>query len=75
MPDVVEDGFDGLLIPPADASAIECAVLKLAASSELRQRFGEQARQTMARYTWERSAQKLEKLFQHVIALGSVGTK
>lgn len=34
---VVKDGFNGLLIPPADASAIEAAVLRLAASSELRQ--------------------------------------
>jgi glycosyltransferase involved in cell wall biosynthesis len=75
MPDVVEDGFNGLLVPPADASAIEYAVLKLAVSSELRQRLGERAQQTMARYTWERSAHKLEKLFQDVIALESAKTK
>lgn len=68
MPDVVEDGFNGLLVPPADASAIEEAVLRLAASSELRQGLGQAAQSTMARYTWERSALMLEKLFRRVIA-------
>ena len=68
MPDVVEDGFNGLLVPPADAAAIEESVLRLAASSDLRRRLGQAAQQTMARYTWERSALKLEKLFRHVIA-------
>lgn len=68
MPDVVENGFNGLLVTPADAPAIEAAVLQLAGSPQLRQRLGEEAQRTMARYTWERSALKLEKLFQEVIA-------
>jgi glycosyltransferase involved in cell wall biosynthesis len=68
MPDVVEDGFNGLLVPPADAAAIEAAVLRLAASPELRQSLGQAAQRTMARYTWERSALMLEKLFRRVIA-------
>jgi glycosyltransferase involved in cell wall biosynthesis len=68
MPDVVEDGFNGLLVPLADTCAIAEAVLRLAASSDLRQRLGQAAQQTMTRYTWERSALMLEKLFRHVIA-------
>ena len=68
MPDVVEHGFNGLLVPPADSPAIEEAVLRLAASPELRQSLGQAAQLTMARYTWERSALMLEKLFRHVIA-------
>ena len=68
MQDVVEDGFNGLLVPPADVPAIEEAVLRLASSSELRQRLGQSAQQSMARYTWERSAITLEKLFRRVIA-------
>lgn len=68
MPDVVESGFNGLLIPPADAPAMEQAVLLLASSSELRGNLGQAAQQTMTRYTWERSALMLEKLFYRVIA-------
>lgn len=71
MPDVVEDGFNGLLVPPADAAAIEEAVLRLAASFELRQSLGRAAQRTMARYTWERSALMLEKLFRQVITAES----
>jgi glycosyltransferase involved in cell wall biosynthesis len=68
MPDVVEDDLNGLLIPPANAQAIEQAVLRLAASPALRLRLGQAAQQTMTRYTWERSAFMLEQLFRHVIA-------
>ena len=49
-------------------TAIEEAVQRLAASSELRQSLGQAAQRTMARYTWERSALMLEKLFRRVIA-------
>src|SRR5271154_7252855 len=62
MPDGVENGFHGLLIPPAVASAIEKAVLELAASAGVRQSLGERAQESMARYTWARSAVKLESL-------------
>lgn len=70
MPDVVEHGFNGLLVPPADAGAIQDAVLRLAACADLRQRLGQAAQRTMARYTWERSALMLESLFRHVIDEG-----
>lgn len=69
MTDAVEDGFNGLLVPPADASAIEQTVLRLAASPELRQQLGQAAQQSMTHYTWERSALLLEGLFRQVIAL------
>lgn len=67
MPDVVLDGINGLLIAPADPQAIEEAVLRLANSAEFRRRLGLAAQQSMAGYTWERSAQALERLFRHVI--------
>jgi len=62
MVDVVEDGFNGLLVPPANAAALEAALLRLCRRSDLRQQLGCAARQTMGRYTWERSAAKLEEL-------------
>ncbi len=67
MTDVVENDFNGILVPPADAGAIEEAVLRLVSSAELRNRLGQAAQQTMKRHTWERSALMLEKLFQHVL--------
>jgi glycosyltransferase involved in cell wall biosynthesis len=68
MPDVVEHEFNGLLILPANASAIEEAVLRLTRSVELRRKLGEAARETMKRHTWERAARQLEALYQRVLA-------
>ncbi len=67
MPDVVEHEFNGLLIPPADATAIEASILRLARSVELRKKLGEAARETMKRYTWERAAKQLEELYLRVL--------
>jgi glycosyltransferase involved in cell wall biosynthesis len=69
MADVVEHEFNGLLIPPANAAAIEEGILQLARSVELRKKLGEAARATMKRYTWERAARQLEALYLHVLAL------
>ncbi len=68
MPDVVEDGFNGLLIPPADARALEEAILRLANSEELRRRLGNAARDTMQRLTWENAALRLEALYLVVLS-------
>ena len=73
MPDVVEDGFNGVLIPPADARALEEAVVRLANSEELRSRLGNAARNSMQRFTWERAARQLEALYNRV--LEAKGTK
>lgn len=68
MQDIVEDGYNGLLIPAADAAAIESAVLRLAHSVPLRRELGEMARETLKRYTWERSAKMLEELFRRILS-------
>ena len=68
MPDVVEDGFNGLLIPPGDTRSIELAILRLANSPELRRKLGEAASETMKRYTWERAGRQLEELYRRVLA-------
>ena len=71
MPDVVQNDFNGLLIPPADAAALEGAIARLAESAELRRKLGEAARECMQRYTWERAAKQLEALFHHILRLES----
>src|SRR5437016_1397083 len=69
MPDVVENEHNGLLIPPANARAIEEGILRLVGSVELRKKLGVAARETMKRYTWERAAKQLEALYRHVLEL------
>jgi glycosyltransferase involved in cell wall biosynthesis len=67
MPDVVEDGVNGRLIAPASAGEIEEAILYFATSAERRGKLGSAARETMKRYTWERSGGRLEALFRRVL--------
>jgi glycosyltransferase involved in cell wall biosynthesis len=63
MADVVEDGWNGLLIPPADAAALEAAILRLCESPEVRKRLGRAAQEVMRRHTWSKSARRLEQVF------------
>src|SRR5271154_428873 len=69
MSDVVEHEYNGLLVAPANAAAIEGAVERLATSVDLRQKLGETARETMKRYTWGRAGTQLEALFKRVLEL------
>jgi glycosyltransferase involved in cell wall biosynthesis len=67
MPDIIENDFNGLLIPPANASALEEAILRLANCEDLRRKLGIDARATMERFTWERSARMVESLYKRTL--------
>jgi glycosyltransferase involved in cell wall biosynthesis len=62
MADVVEDGVNGLLIPPADAESLSAVVERLCSSVDLRKQLGRNAQETMRHFTWEQAAQKLEEV-------------
>jgi glycosyltransferase involved in cell wall biosynthesis len=62
MADVVEDGFNGLIVPPADAEALAKSITRLCESVEMRRKLGAEAENTVRRYTWERSARQMEEL-------------
>jgi glycosyltransferase involved in cell wall biosynthesis len=68
MPDMVQDGFNGLLVPPADDAALEKAIARLADSEKLRERLGCAAQESMKRYEWSSAAEKLEELFLRVVS-------
>jgi glycosyltransferase involved in cell wall biosynthesis len=63
MADVVEDEVNGLLVAAADSETLACGIERLCRSAELRRRLGLAGQETMRRYTWERIAEKLEKVF------------
>jgi len=67
MPDVVANDWNGLLVTPADAVALENAIARLAASEELRARLGRAAQESMKRYEWASAAVELEALFLRVV--------
>jgi glycosyltransferase involved in cell wall biosynthesis len=70
IPDVVTDGVDGLLAPPADPAALAAALARLAGDPALRERLGRAARATVeARLGWERAARAFEEGYAAAAAL------
>jgi len=47
VPEIIEDGLSGLIVPPADPGALSKAVLRLLADRALRERMGAQGRKTL----------------------------
>lgn len=64
IPEVIEEGREGLLVPPADAAALATAMDRLAGDAALRQRMGAAARRTCEdHYGVESAARKLLLLY------------
>ena len=68
MADVVEDGFNGLLVPAADAEKLAEGIERLCQSMDLRKRLGLAGQETMRRYTWERVT---EQIGENICARGA----
>jgi len=70
IPDVVEDGVNGLLVPEKDPGALAAALRQLADSPEQRTRLGREARQTaISRLSWEAAARTFEECYAQAAAL------
>lgn len=61
--EVVEDGVNGLLLPPEDTAALAGALCRLIEDEGLRVSMGQAARKTGARYAMPAVAQSWERLF------------
>jgi glycosyltransferase involved in cell wall biosynthesis len=68
MVDLIENGCDGCLVPPADSPALVQALLQLSSSSELRERLGRAAQARMRRHTWEGAASRFEELLECTVS-------
>jgi glycosyltransferase involved in cell wall biosynthesis len=67
LPEVVEDGVTGILVPPADARALAEAMHKLMRDGELRRRMGQAGRQRiLEKFSWRKAALQTEAVYQQV---------
>jgi glycosyltransferase involved in cell wall biosynthesis len=64
MADIVENDFNGLLVPAADSSALSAAIHRLYEDLGLRKKLGVAAQETVRRYTWQTIARQLEHLLK-----------
>jgi glycosyltransferase involved in cell wall biosynthesis len=69
LAEVVEEGVNGSLVPPADAGAMSRAV-ELLCSDDVRARLAAGARASARRWTWASYAEVLETLVDAVAAAG-----
>ncbi|HBS34119.1 MAG TPA: hypothetical protein DEA50_03440 [Parvularcula sp.] len=64
IPEIVEDGINGIFVPPNDEAALAEAIKRVAADSELRARLGESARRTIIeKFDSSKTTMELQKLF------------
>lgn len=70
--ELVEDGRTGLLVPPGDPEALADAVGRLLRSPEERSRLADAGRRHVEqRFSLERDARELERVWREVVAPGS----
>jgi glycosyltransferase involved in cell wall biosynthesis len=68
MSEVVDNGLNGVLVPPGDPTALAEAVLELAGDPSARQRMGEAARSVVAaRFSIDSTARQVEQLYSEVL--------
>jgi glycosyltransferase involved in cell wall biosynthesis len=64
IPDIIDHGENGLLVPPSDPEALAGAIEKLAGDRGLRQRFGEKGRRTVeSRFSIDGTVEKIISLY------------
>jgi glycosyltransferase involved in cell wall biosynthesis len=69
LPEVVEDGVTGFVVPKGDAAALAGALDKLLSDPALRERMGKAGRQrAVARFDWMRAAERFEALYGQLLA-------
>ncbi|OQY21618.1 MAG: hypothetical protein B6I34_07040 [Anaerolineaceae bacterium 4572_32.1] len=68
---VVQDGVDGLLVPPRDAPALAEALIRLLENESLRHHLGKNGRQkVLDRYTWDTVAARFRRVYELAIERG-----
>ena len=68
IPDAIVDGANGRLVPPGDVEELAHAMDDLLADAELRQLFGQRARETVLRdFTLEQELEKNLALYQRLV--------
>jgi glycosyltransferase involved in cell wall biosynthesis len=68
VPEVLDDGNTGLLVPPGNVEALAAAIVGLARDSERCLKIGEAGRELVRnRYLWEHSLDQMARLYEKMI--------
>ncbi len=68
LPEVVEDGESGILVPPRDHSALAGAIKRLLSDESLRQTMGEKGKERVQKhFTWKEATRKTLEVYREVL--------
>jgi glycogen(starch) synthase len=68
IPDVIEDGVNGILVPPGEPEELAHAINRLLADRDLARRLSEGAQERVKDYDWEVLAERVLSVYQGVTA-------
>ena len=75
IPEIVDDGLTGILVPPKDPAALADAVVRLLTDSDLRRRMGLQAREKAMRdLSWQDVARRTMAGYRSALSKGRDAT-
>ena len=65
IPEIIDDGVDGILVSPNDNHELQSAIIGALDDPGLAKKLGEAAREkVMAKFTWDRTASRLEEIYE-----------
>ncbi len=67
IPDIVNDGENGLLITPGDSNALADAIIYLLENKDIRERMGKNGKKKIKDYSWERIAERTENVYRMIV--------
>ena len=68
VPEVLSDGENGLVVPPADPPALAAALARLAADAGLRARLASAARERARRLNAEEVTDRLDAIYRRLLS-------
>jgi phosphatidylinositol alpha-mannosyltransferase len=73
--EVVSDGSDGVLVPPADPQRLAEELQRLHHDRELRSRLGANARRKAGEYAWPQVSARVERVYERALAVPAPATR
>ena len=72
LPEVVDDGSTGFIVPPRDENAAALAIENLVLNSDLRETLGKKGREKVSRlYDWNKNLEEIIKIYNDVLSNGN----